>query len=463
MKMKTTLLLSSLLLASALGTKAQIAPRLIGTHHTFHNGSTWQVIDTVQLRYAWGNGNAGGATEYEAGTLKFDTLRRYSHNGSGYTYQYQSSRHYNAAGLLDTSLQMYNTGGTLVNSNMDVYRYDGGGRDTARYMYSWNNVAGTWMPQLYTATVYSLTGSMIVTTQYADPVTGVLTNNARNTYNYTGINLSSTEHEVWDVAGSAWVKQERYTYTYDANNNNDTVREQMWDVGTSAYIDMNLQASTYNPVNKLTLTDYYGMGGSGWQLVAKYKYVYDGANRLVSDTILYADFTGNIYPSTAHRYLHDAMDRVDTTYTIRWANGGVVLPDSIRMYTSYTSMNNITRRASKVWDVATASWTDKDGATDQKFWYDITAGIDKKPGSNIAGIHLYPNPAGSFVNIDVKMERQQPYTVSIYNAMGALLRQWEEKGSNSRMISTTDLQAGNYIVTIRSGSDVQHAQFVIAR
>jgi hypothetical protein len=463
MKMKTTLLLSSLLLASALGTKAQLTQRLIGAYGAHHTGTTWLPTDTVQLRYADGNGNVGGATEYEAGTLKFDTLRRYSYNGSGYTFQYQSNRHYNAAGLLDTLLQMYNTGGTLVNSNLDVFRYDGGGRDTARYMYSWNNVAGTWMPQLYTATVYSLTGSMIRTTQYAHPVTGVLTNSSRDIHSYVGVNLTSTEHEIWDVAGSAWVKQTRYTYTYDANNNNDTAKEQMWDVGTSAYVDINLQAYTYNTLNKLTLMDYYSKGSSGWQQVTQYKYIYDGANRLVSDTILYADFTGNIYPTVANRYLYNAAGRVDTTYAIRWTNGGVVIPDSTRMYTVYNNLGQITRRASKVWDVTAIDWLEKDGAIDQRFWYEVTVGIDKKPGSSIAGIHLYPNPAGSFVNIDVKMEKQQPYTVSIYNAMGALLRQWEEKGSNSRMISISDLQAGNYIVTIRSGSDVQSAQFVVAR
>ncbi|HEY1032897.1 MAG TPA: T9SS type A sorting domain-containing protein [Flavipsychrobacter sp.] len=461
--MKATLLLSSLLLTSAIATQAQLTQRLIGTHQAHHTGTTWQPTDTVQLKYAPGNGNAGGATEYEAGTLKFDTLKRYSYTGSGYMFQYQSSRHYNAAGLMDSSLQMYNMGGTLVNSNLDVFRYDGGGRDTAWYMYSWNNAAGTWMPQVYKATVYGLTGSMIVTTQYADPVTGVLTNSTRDIHSYIGANLTSIENEVWDAAGGAWVKQTRTNYTYDINNNNDTVREQLWDVSTSAYIDMNLQVNTYNTLNKLTLTDYYSTGGSGWQLVTQYKYLYDGANRLVGDTILYADFIGNIYPSTANRYLYNAMGRVDTTYNVRWTTGGVVIPDSTRMYTTYNSLGQITRRASKVWDVTALDWIEKGGAIDQKFWYEVTTGIDNKPGSSIAGISLYPNPAGSFVNIDVKMERQQPYTVSIYNTTGSLLRQWEEKGSNSRMISTADLQAGNYIVTIRSGNDVQSAQFVIAR
>ncbi|MCL4280399.1 MAG: hypothetical protein KJZ60_12090, partial [Ignavibacteriaceae bacterium] len=80
--------------------------------------------------------------------------------------------------------------------------------------------------------------------------------------------------EEWN--GSNWVKNYRYSYSYDGNDNLTNDSLQTW-VG-SAWVYSSNRSYTYDGNNNLIMEVAQGWDGSAWVNVLKQSYAYDGSN-----------------------------------------------------------------------------------------------------------------------------------------------------------------------------------------
>jgi len=71
-------------------------------------------------------------------------------------------------------------------------------------------------------------------------------------------------------------------------------------------------------------------------------------------------------------------------------------------------------------------------------------------------VTVYPSPATSQINIDLKWSEPQPAFISIYDVTGRLWNQWNVAASDNyhNTLNVSNFPAGNYYIKI-NGSKVQ--------
>ena len=67
-------------------------------------------------------------------------------------------------------------------------------------------------------------------------------------------------------------------------------------------------------------------------------------------------------------------------------------------------------------------------------------------GASIAGLHVYPNPAGNFVNVNT--EKAAIKSISVYDISGNKVLNFNNLSINKTTINTADLQKGIYLMKI---------------
>jgi len=84
--------------------------------------------------------------------------------------------------------------------------------------------------------------------------------------------------------------------------------------------------------------------------------------------------------------------------------------------------------------------------TDASSNYMITSNDAIELGNAPDGLEIYPNPAGSYLNLQIN-EGERNSTVSIYNAQGSLVKA-VPVNSDFEKVDVSDLPAGVYILKI---------------
>ena len=457
MNLKSLFTLALFLLVHAV--QAQPLQRVVGRHFSLFDGTGMQGTDTAVVKYAAGNNNTGGGMELMyTGGLKYDSLDLYAYKTTGCELVLQQVLKYDDQWRIDTQMLFKIVRASYDHDEMYVTAYDAAGNTIQKSTYQKDELNNIWVIANRTTYTYGANGITEQMTEAPSVTFGPLFKAYHATYHYTGGNLSEAVHDKWD--GSAWRPETRARYVYNIANGIDTILFKGWDNNTNDYVNYALETFAYHSAGQPSLHTEFTWENNIWRPFKEEKWQYYPNGKVKIDSLINIDMAGKRLPLYGVYHIYNAAGLEDTVYLTYWANG--LLFTHTRAHYIYNADNQLTRRVALTWDHVNNVWGMGVGTSDEVYHFARVNGIHKL-NSNIAGIHLYPNPAGSFVNVDVKVERQQPYTVTIHNSTGAVMRQWEEKGSNRRMISTTDLQAGNYIVTIRSGSDVQSAQFVIAR
>lgn len=95
-----------------------------------------------------------------------------------------------------------------------------------------------------------------------------------------------------------------------------------------------------------------------------------------------------------------------------------------------------------------------------------TADIDFEGGLNIASIQ--PNPAmkNSLVQIDFKLDRGQPLTLSVFDMTGKQVRSMREgeyfgQGSHTVHLDPSSLPSGSYLINMSGASGLSHSKMLI--
>jgi len=87
--------------------------------------------------------------------------------------------------------------------------------------------------------------------------------------------------------------------------------------------------------------------------------------------------------------------------------------------------------------------------------------IDSIPGGGSNLIMSYPNPASDVANIDLKLTRDQPIHINIYNSMGTLVQTKTVAGSggvNHISLATAGLRKGIYYIELEYGQQIRRTR-----
>ncbi len=72
-------------------------------------------------------------------------------------------------------------------------------------------------------------------------------------------------------------------------------------------------------------------------------------------------------------------------------------------------------------------------------------------GASIVGLHIYPNPAGNFVNVNTENEAIK--SISVYDIYGNKVLNFNNLSVNNTTINTADLQKGIYLMKIEDAKN----------
>lgn len=391
------------------------------------------IMDTAHVTYS---GERGG--DLNSMYLKFDDGISWSDTGTGLQPSEQYHQTFDVNDNILTSLSESWNGSAWVNNWGTLFTYDGNNNTTTEIEIEWNGSnwdssykysysydvnnrliaeigqawnGSNWENDYSFNITFDLNGNPIVTTLSEWNGT-IWDSSSKNISTYNGNNLITLlRHQEWN--GTAWEDNMQVATTYDMNNIVLTVTQQSWN-GT-AWVNTNMQTNTIT--NNDIVNEIYQMWqNNGWVNMFNVVKTYDGNDNLITET-------NQIYSVNAFENFS-------------------------RITRAYNSFNQVTSEKDDSW--VNNTWAPEDGDFWGRYYYEDynTTGIN-----NIAtagNFNVYPVPANNHIKVDMAWEEAQPFTVSILDMQGRLIRNFSEKAMKnySKSIDVSQLPAGNYLIKL---------------
>ena len=443
--MNKYLSLSAVLLCSVFSVQAQTSRLVAVTRSSINASGTRTILDTSNIIYNPGNTHTGTPQQFHAVLLKADTVitEKYSSN-SPYPYR-RVVTGFDAAGR-PVHKYMYGTATLLQRHQLFGYAATGMA-DTTR-TWSYNQSLG--------ATVNIYSGGKLAEIRHEDSI-GNLTHRQLYTYGPHGIE----KVEVVDNKPIPDTMQ-RTTTVYTAAGLVDSVTDML--VSLTGNVTR-LQAFAYNAAGKpVSSSWFYNEAGNGYIPYSYNGYRYDAAGTLADDTV-HNDFTmsGNLVPVSIMRYTYNSAGLNDTLHNMPWDAATSSFHYNTCDVMTYTADSQLSSKGTYMLNQATGHYEPVSFMDFHHYYYASTTSV-AAAAQKVIDMRLYPNPAGSILQVRIAAIGTQPYTMAITNAMGRLQRTWQPQlGQQVHTIPISDLQAGTYILTISNGAERQSQQFVVAR
>ena len=390
---------------------------------------------------------------------------------SAYNYNAQNELYsksyfiYNSNGYQSEGISQVFTNGTWINSSRDLFDWTSTGLQTNRISQNWS---GTWNNQVRNTITYNANGDVLTNYNYIwDATNSVWQNNAYHlTYTYNAQGKKTLYLQVYFVNG---VSQDstKHTYTVDANGNTITELREARTAPNTYWQTLQKWEYTFN-ANNLNDTIYnfiYDALAASWNPVSKAIYVYNASGKIIQN--VWQD--GNYNNSSKYEYTFDSNDNPLTSNYFQWQQGawelryvttythnsnnqmltylyqsynaiaaGVI--DNAREFRTYDANSNLTLYIGELWDTNSSLWVPSYKVEN---FYSCTATAIRE--LNLNTIKLYPNPVSSVLNIQL----ETPGTLQIYSAQGkkvAVLTNEE-----SYIYDASQLQNGVYFIHTEHG------------
>jgi hypothetical protein len=431
MNRKKLLLTLALPVLVGQGVQAQTGSRLIAQANWHHNGATYVKDDSTAYTYL--SGSRGGDLTHQ---LKYDNATTW-------------------IAIDDT---------TNLNSKNYVQDFYPDNKLKSTVTQSWNGTSGMWDPQ--TKVIY-----------FYDSTTGQLT---------------SSINETW--SGSGWVNASQDLFTYDVSGNVYSDENKTWNTITNAFDPSSILYYFYSGGNLTTLVgktysatlmaydfsykfDYtytsghltsttyrlWNSGTSSWVDIYRYTNEYDGSgNRL---TNLYAVFSGgNWVPDTLHVYSNFTSSHLPRTEVVQlWSSVDSSWKNQWQFTEAYNSTDQLTATMRMSRNASDLFWELTAGDNRSAYYYGAysNAGVNNTAASVEANV--FPVPAQNMVFVDLKWKEAQAATLSLTDLQGRVIRSWGANGAQSHMsVLVNDLANGVYMIKINAGNDVIVKRVVVA-
>lgn len=237
-------------------------------------------------------------------------------------------------------------------------------------------------------------------------------------------------------------------FTYDANNNLiEDIRYYSYNSTTEKYTSGYMHEYEYNSNNERTKKSYYSWDGSvTWTVNWYYEYTY-------ADTL-----EVSIYSSwNSSESVWVKRSKESFSYNPDITSSEIILPTG-------ESMDKMLKSSiMKRWSSDTEEWIDYDNYSYRKYTYYYSEQKDEEGesaidegNSSVYHCKVYPNPATTFINIDI--EGSQTATFTIYDLQGKIVL--ENTLSKDSQVDISSLQDGIYFYTLISNEEIYTGSIV---
>ena len=105
---------------------------------------------------------------------------------------------------------------------------------------------------------------------------------------------------------------------------------------------------------------------------------------------------------------------------------------------------------------------------DGSYTYSRTISIRVSDDNDVTGVSIYPNPVKHLLKIELWIPKDTELEVKVYDANGksvmiAPFSQFKSRGKYNELLSTTNLITGQYVLQIKTSSEVIHKKFTVSR
>lgn len=399
------------------------------------------------------------------------------------TTRYQNT--YDAAFNITSSLnQVWDVvSNTWINTDRYTATFDAAKNKLTDKTENWNMSSGTWQNNTNIISTYNAAGSLLTnTTQYWDGATSSWINYTRNTYTYDASErnltseyenydfslmalvklskativytasgkIASSLYQIWKPASSSYVNSSRTLNTYDASDNYSQIISQSWVPASSTWLNDGRSFDfTHNATGKITFYNYYRWISAAWQLVGRYKFTYDAADRELTSLIEENDPVYGWYDISDETSTYNAAgDRLsfvntDFDYTI-----GEYTTERNR--STYNGSHQLTRTVNDHSEGG-AFYYKKDDYLKRYHYTETPTSIEEDEMAN-TDVSIYPVPANEHCTIAVKSLNPQSFSIIVYDIAGHI---WQQETHNAQTnytgtINTRQLPAGNYFVNVQN-------------
>lgn len=422
MRLKLLLLLSFIMFAGTLKfANAQVlVHRLVGIANAQYTGSGFSPTDSTALFYS-----KLRTSDIKTGVYKYDSAVVYAYN-SGYTR------------FSKTTNTFY------LNDSVVFFR-----------QYYWADTTSNW--NLYSSTNFlfnSIERDSVRTIQI-DTGAGLKMFEQYIYYYDANKNLRYTLKNTWN--GSGWFFGDSTIFTYDVSNNLTSRVYKVFNIMSGSYVNNAEDIYSYNTSGKVTkvLHNVWDVFTSNWTVYSRDIYSYDGSGNISIAIHFALDASSRLLPSSKDSNTYDASNNIITATTMLYDTSTKTFVNSTMYTQSYDTSNRPLIYTTQSWNGT--GWTYFIGQDKQTHYYyqlyaDTSTGV--KDVNGVVAFNIYPMPAGPFFNINLDWQSAQPFTISIYDINGRLVKQWNEKAVKNyhKAIFTSELGSGNYFIKVNSNS-----------
>lgn len=369
------------------------------------------------------------------------------------------------------------SGATKDLNNRTLRTYDADGNNVIEYSYHWNTATSSWDSVGSVTTGYIGGKKQESLIKKHDVVTGMLENNVRETYTYSGADME-TLTERWNMGTGNWEKYQLTVGTYSGTKLVALVTKQ-WVSG--AWDTESRQTMTYTgAVLSRSVTEYQESGSwyngskdetffaagkivadsqsnwnratNKWEPVAYNVYSYSGAEMTEKIAAGWVPVLGewelqkNLYTYSGGNVVED-ISQFAGPVAGTWSNAYHELYE-------YDANNNRVTDTREKWNGS--AWIPHESGFRKHYYYEdySTTGIPAMvPWVSKASV--YPNPAmAPHIYVDYFTERADATEVVLSNTLGQVIYRTAEAGSigdHSVTVPVSALAPGVYFVSIYSG------------
>jgi hypothetical protein len=420
MKKHLLLALSMFGIATA---NAQSPAHLVGQNYYEHQGSFYEITDSV--RYVYG------------GTRLPQPIP------SLYIWNY------------DTAKFFRNQPFGLRQSGYSDYTYDANGNATVLETYQL--VATSYQLVQRISRTYDANHN-VLTAEFETNASGTLQKQSRTTNTYNSNNQITTMlGENWNATTMQYEGRYRVTYTYNAANQLESTMSEM---NSSGWVPSYRSVYTYAGGNNTELVEEI-YSGTSWDALYKEQNTFDAAGNRIRSENQYRDM-GSWEPTYAMNYRYDANRNILEREYLEW-DGGSYMPVSTREY-SYVPENYVLTEVAKTWNDIGGLYLPAAMDDSIRYYYNNSVSVGKAPVA-MNGISIYPSPASTQVHLQMNLAGQQQYTVTLYDAAGRVVKFFANTGSGATRSSMDvhDVPSGNYVLVLNAGGTTAREKIVIAK
>src|SRR5690606_27475135 len=113
------------------------------------------------------------------------------------------------------------------------------------------------------------------------------------------------------------------------------------------------------------------------------------------------------------------------------------------------------------WNKTSNSWVHRQDDTVLRYHYKLNTTSVNNAINHNATCRIYPIPASDLITVSIDWQKEQDFSLAIYNMQVQLVRQTSAKATKhyNQQIPIADLAGGNYILEIRSRDGNMTRQF----